>query len=162
MTICEKCSSLTNACCCRERDILLTCDDIERISHKTGQTDFFEYRIPLDPAYLDQEDDPNWLRYTIGQNGARRVLKHTSCGACFFLTAAGCRLSLETRPLVCRLYPYYYTEEGLNGVVADCPQEFLEPGQTILEALNMSYEQALRWWAMLYSELRVEYSVHDA
>jgi Fe-S-cluster containining protein len=141
---------------------LLTDGDVERIAHDTGQTDFFEYRIPRDPAYLDQADDPNWLRYTIGQNGARRVLNQTFDGDCCFLTPQGCRLALETRPLVCRLYPYYYTEDGLNGVEAGCPQEYLEPGQTILDALQMSYEQALRWWALLYSELRTEYALHGA
>ncbi len=156
MCICSQCSALGPTCCCKERDILVTVGDIERIEHFIGNSDFFEYRIPVDPAYLDQEDDPNWLGYTIRKDGTRRVLKHASRGVCYFLAENGCRLPLDVRPLVCRLYPFSYTERGIAGILSECPEYLLPSEETILDALHMSYDEALPWWDSLYTELRRE------
>ena len=156
MSICAKCAEVRHTSCCLKRDIVLTHGDIERIHQFTHQTDFFEYRIPADPDYLDQDDDPNWLTYTMHSNGSRRVLKHLDSGNCSFLTGTGCILPKEIRPLICRMHPYNYTEQGITGVCPECPQELLEQGQTILDALDMSYPEAERWWLQLYSELRQE------
>lgn len=123
-----------------------------------GHTDFFEYRKPVNPEYLMQDDDPNWLLYTMRLNGTRRVLRHHPTEKrCLFLTPTGCRFDVETRPLICRMYPFDYTERGIHGVASECPQHLLQPGQDILSALGMSYEEAIPWWSMLYRELRQEW-----
>ncbi len=153
MSICFKCASLGPTCCCRERDILVTRGDIERISRFVGYIDFFEYRVPVDPEYLAQDDDPNWLKYTVREDGSRQVLKRSPVGGCLFLTEIGCHLSLDVRPLVCRLYPFQYTEQGITGVLSECPIHLLTEGETILDALHMSYEEAQQWWQLLYTEL---------
>ena len=158
MSLCSDCASIGVTCCCKkERDILVTPGDIARIRHALGSDDFWEYREPGDPAYLDQDEDPNWLLYTVRADGTRKVLKKTDPETCVFLTDSGCRLDVETRPLVCRMYPFVYTEHGITGIDAEeCPTRLLPSGETLLRALDMSYEDGRRWRDMLYYELRAE------
>ena len=60
-----------------------------------------------------------------------------------FSGAVGCRLPLEMRPLVCRLYPYDYTADGIQPELSPgCPVELLTPGQGLIEALEMRQEDA--------------------
>jgi Fe-S-cluster containining protein len=106
-----------------------------------------------------QDDDPNWLRYTVRADGSRRVLRRGHLGRCLFLTQTGCALMMDARPLVCRLYPFDYTEKGLIGILAECPEHLLEPGETLIETLGMSYQEANKWWGLLYNELRTELPV---
>ena len=74
-----------------------------------------------------------------------------------FLGTAGCVLPLEVRPLVCRLYPFDYTEDGIKDELSGgCPLELLQPGQSLTEALEMNRTDAERWHAMLYTEVRRE------
>jgi len=133
---------------------LVTDGDILRIKEYTERPDFYENRIPVDPSYLDQNDDPNWSAYTVLPDGSRRVLKQQENHDCIFLTGQGCVLPLETRPLVCRLYPVYYTETGLNGLAEGCPLHLLTPGQSLLEATSVDIVSAERWRLLLYHELR--------
>jgi uncharacterized protein len=156
MRICAQCATRGSTCCCVNRDILVTRRDIERIVRVVGQRNFFEYRQPIDPGYLDQDDDPNWLRYTMHPEGTRRVLKHGENKACHFVTSTGCVLPLKARPLVCRLYPFMYNERGLTGVLSECPEHLLSDNETILDALHMSYDEARVWRDRLYAELRAE------
>ncbi|MCA9243890.1 MAG: YkgJ family cysteine cluster protein [Phycisphaerales bacterium] len=140
--------------CCQTCEILVTEGDRERIHAHTGQQDFWEYRTPSDPVYLEQDDDPNWLKWAFRPDGARAVLRRPASGDCRFLGPAGCSLPMETRPLVCRLYPFTYTERGIDGVSDGCPREVIPPGSTILQVLDMRREDADRWHAQLYAELR--------
>ncbi len=156
MSICADCATLGSTCCCVNRDIFVTKADIERIARIVGHFNFFEQRHPLDPAYLDQDDDPNWLRYTMRPDGSRRVLKHGPNGMCCLVTATGCVLPLEARPLVCRLYPFMYNEDGVTGVLSECPEYLLPKNETILDALRMTYDDARVWRETLYAELRAE------
>ena len=106
---------------------------------------------------MDQDDDPLWRERVLGTDGSRRVLRHTAEGDCFFLGPAGCRLGLETRPLVCRLYPFDYTEKGISETLASgCPVELLGPGEDLIGAIGMSREDAARWHRQLYQELQLE------
>lgn len=139
--------------CCQTCEILVTDGDQNRIAAYTGEREFFEYRAPDDPVYLEQDDDPNWLKWAFRPDGTRRVLKRQASGDCRFLGPQGCRLPVETRPLVCRLYPYTYTEAGIDGVSDGCPTEVIPPGSTILEVLDMRRDDADRWHRMLYAEL---------
>lgn len=156
---CAKCATIQKTCCQRA-EILVTFGDVARIQGHTGRPDdFTEYRAPVDPSYLDQdEDDPNWLRYTIRSDGTRHVLKRQPGGDCTFLGPQGCILPEEVRPLVCRLYPFMYNEQGLTGSDEGyCPVERVAPpGVTMLTVLGMSPADGERWRSMLYDELRVQ------
>lgn len=152
---CAKCASIQRTCC-QQAEILVTDGDIQRVSSATGRSDIWELRRPSDPSYLDQDDDPNWLGYTVDARGRRRVLKRQANGDCIFLGPAGCVLGTEERPLVCRLYPFSYTEAGIDGVDDSyCPTSRVVPeGQTILDALGMTLQDGQRWHRALYQELR--------
>ena len=153
---CARCATMQRTCCQRA-EILVTEGDVERIARHTGQSDFFERRAPADPSYLDaDEDDPNWLRYSVRSDGTRRVLHRQENGDCGFLAANGCTLPLETRPLVCRLYPFAYNESGLVGTDSEyCPTAVLAPeGQPMTAVLGITDDQAQSWQRQLYEELR--------
>ena len=158
---CAQCASLQKTCCQRA-EILVTDGDIHRIAAHTtaAAADFVEFRAPADPAYLEPDDDTNWLRYTVEPDGTRRVLRRREGGDCTFLGEAGCVLPLEVRPLVCRLYPYSYTERGIDGYDDDyCPTALLAPpgsGLTMLTVLGMRIDDGRRWHTMLYAELRAQ------
>jgi len=151
---CGECARLGKTCC-QDREILLTKGDIHRISRHTGKACEWEYRRPANPAYLDQADDPNWLKWGFRPDGTRPILKRQASGDCAYLTPKGCSLPMEIRPLVCRLYPYEYTEKGLAGVSTECPSSAVPPGKTILEVLEMHQVDAVRWHRILYTELRL-------
>jgi Fe-S-cluster containining protein len=148
--------------CCETSEVLVTEGDKQRIAEHTGRDDFFEDRKPADPVYLQQDDDPNWLRWAFHPDGSRPVLVRRAGGACTFLGERGCTLPLEVRPLVCRLYPYTYTERGIDGVSDGCPREVVPPGRTLLEVLDMDRGAAERWHRMLYAELRTRQRCRDA
>ncbi len=150
---CPRCAQLGKTCCQR-CDVLVTIGDRRRMETHGVTGEFWERRASTSPDYLDQPDDPSWLRWVFRPDGTRPVLKRRPNGDCSFLSARGCTLAMEVRPLVCRLYPYEYTERGLTGVSTDCPSEVIRPGSTILKTLDVRREDAIRWHQMLYSELR--------
>lgn len=154
MRLCTKCARHERTCC-QDTEILVTDGDIQRIRDHENRADFWEYRAPSDPEYLrENADDPNWLRYTARADGTRPVLKHMESRDCTFLTPKGCCLPIEIRPLVCRLYPYDYTEQNIIGTVPGCPLSLLEKGQTVIEGVGVELEDAKRWRRQLYSELK--------
>ena len=154
---CARCASMQKTCC-QYAPILVTQADVGRIAAHTGRADFWERRHPTELRVLTyDEDDPNWIRYTVAPDGTRRELKRQSNGDCQFLGAAGCTLPLEVRPMICRLYPYNYNEQRITGeVAAYCPEEFTPPGSglTMLTVLGMRQDDGERWRAMLYRDLR--------
>ncbi|HIJ77952.1 MAG TPA: hypothetical protein HPP69_01410 [Deltaproteobacteria bacterium] len=145
------------------RDIIVTMGDIRRISGHGGQHDFFEMRRPSSPAYLEQEDDPNWNSYTLTRDGSRRVLKHGRDRRCHFLTPQGCQLPGPVRPLVCRIHPVEFTELEITGLATECPVEFLAQGESLLDSMQMSVVEVEGWRVQLYDELRDEwFTYHNA
>jgi len=157
---CAQCARLQRTCCERA-EVVVTDGDIRRIEAFTRRTGFWEFRAPTNPQYTDQPDDPNWVRYTMERDGTRRVLRRLDSGACLFLGDRGCTLPTEVRPLVCRLYPYDYTETEIKGMDDSyCPVDRLIPaeqraaGVTMLTILGMRMEDAERWRRMLYEELK--------
>lgn len=152
MSLCARCAHHERTCC-QQTDILVTDGDIRRITAQVGRVDFWEYRPPS-YTVTPQPADPNWLPYTLRSDGTRPLLKQQPSGDCTFLTSSGCSLPREVRPLICRLYPYDYTEQRLTGTVPGCPLYLLEPGQTLPQAIGMRLEDAKRWRQQLYSELR--------
>jgi Fe-S-cluster containining protein len=74
-----------------------------------------------------------------------------------FLGTAGCVLPLETRPLLCRIYPFDFNQQGIKPELANgCPVELLRKGETLLQALDMNKLDAERWHGMLYEEILEE------
>lgn len=153
---CAKCATLQKTCCQRA-EIVLTEGDVLRIAHHTGRIDFHDHRPPAGPEYLEpDDDDPNWLKYTVRADGTRRVLKRAPSGDCTFLGDRGCSLPAEIRPIVCRLYPFSYNERAIKGEdAAYCPRSHLAPpGVTMLTVLGMNLDDGARWHKQLYAELR--------
>ena len=154
--LCVRCSRRQKTCC-QTCDIYTTTNDVERIRSHIGHGDFTEYRGVSDPVYLDQDDDPLWRDAVFGDGDTRRVLKKQENGDCTFLGEAGCTLPLEIRPLVCRIFPFDYTEAGLRDELAGgCPTYLLPPGVGLVTALDMHRADAQRWHAQLYGDLREE------
>jgi len=132
-------------------------NDIKRIAGHTSRLDFFEYRHPADPSYLDQEDDPVWGARTISSDGTRRVLKQKDGRDCLFLGEAGCELSMAVRPLVCRLHPFTYDAGGLAGVLDPrCLLAHQDSGEELIAAIGMTLAQAQAWHMQLYDEISTQ------
>ena len=154
--LCVRCSRHTKTCC-QKSEVHATPGDVERIASFTGRDDFTEFRAPVNPDYADHDDDTAWQQHVFRPDGSRRVLKRRADGDCTFLGPQGCVLPLETRPLVCRLYPYEYNEQGIQDELAPgCPLELLRPGWGLIEELDIKLEDARRWHQQLYAEIRME------
>lgn len=154
--LCVRCARHMKTCC-QTAEIYVTRGDLRRIEQHTGEDGFFEFRRPDNAEYADQDDDPVWRDNVFRPDGTRRVLRRRPGGDCTFLGAAGCTLPLEVRPLICRLYPFDYTADGLLDELAiGCPLDLLPPNQGLIEALAMNRADAQRWHAQLYAELRDE------
>lgn len=152
---CARCAGMQKTCC-QQAEVVITAGDAQRIARHLGRTDFWERRRPTDPDYYEPDpDDPNWVRWTIAADGTRAVLRRGPQG-CGFLGERGCVLPEETRPLICRLYPFGFTERGLEGDEDHyCPKAVLAPGgERMIDVLGMKLEDARRWHAQLYQELR--------
>jgi Fe-S-cluster containining protein len=160
--LCVRCARHMRTCC-QTSEIYVTPGDVARIAAHTGSDDFHERRVPDHPIYLQQDDDPLWQSRVFDSAGTRRVLKRHESGDCRFLGPAGCTLPTETRPLVCRLYPYDFNEAGIYDTLArGCPTELIRRGRTLLEELEMDLAQAREWHAQLYREVRLEPAVEFA
>jgi Fe-S-cluster containining protein len=147
--------ALVERTCCQTSEVFVTEGDKERIAGHTGRADFWEIRAPADPSYLDQGDDPLWARAAFRPDGTRPILRRKPDGDCTFLGKEGCTLPVEVRPLVCRMYPFEYSERGVEGVGGRCPEYVVPPGSTLLDTLGMRREDAVRWHRILYRELRI-------
>lgn len=149
--------------CCQTAEVYVTRGDVRRIEEHTIANGFYEFRRPENAEYAEQDDDPVWRDNVFRPDGTRRVLRKQANGDCTFLGPAGCTLPLEVRPLICRLYPFDYTAEGLLDELAEgCPLELLPPGQGLIEALAMNRTEAQRWHAQLYAEVHQERSCEVA
>jgi len=143
--------------CCQTREVYVTLGDVRRIEVHVGRPDFVQFSAPADATYLDQDDDPMWRDHVFRHDGSRRVLQRRPEGDCTFLGSHGCTLPLEVRPLVCRLYPFEYTAEGIQHELATgCPLELLPAGQGLVQALDMNIDAARRWHRQLYEEILLE------
>ncbi len=153
-SICSRCS-LSGRTCCQWTEIFLTKGDVERIAAAVGHDDFNEYKAI--PKGIDLSTDPVWA-LVFDKNGSRRILRREESGDCSFLGECGCTLSMEARPLLCRLYPFEYDVEGIKGVTANmCPEPENRNAPLLLALLNMNRDEAEVWRAMFYQEIREEF-----
>ena len=152
--LCARCARHTRTCC-QDTEIHVTLGDLRRIAPHAAVNDISEFRAPRHPVYDQSLEDPVWHQSVFRADGTRRVLKQQPDGDCVFLGSEGCRLPAEARPLVCRLYPFDYSSEGIHRQLASgCPVELLRPGQRLLEVLNMDIGEARRLHSQLYDEIR--------
>jgi Fe-S-cluster containining protein len=155
VSLCSLCAR-SGKTCCQQTDVLLTLGDLLRIRAHIGRDDFWECRPPRGPGCTGEEGDPHWLGYTLRADGTRRVLRHTGAEDCLLLSANGCILPGDVRPLICRLHPLNYTEGGIEGTSPECPTHLLADGCDPLGAVGVDLESARRWHAELYRELLEE------
>jgi len=151
--LCVRCAKHYSTCC-QGTDIFVTLGDVRRMTEASSATNFTEFRPPADPAYDQTEEDPFWQKHVFRSDGKRRVVKHQPNGDCHFLGPQGCTLASTVRPLICRLYPFDYTADGLKEQPAGgCPVELLRPQQKLLQVLGMDRGQAEQYRAQLYVEI---------
>lgn len=152
--LCVRCAGHQKTCC-QKTDIFVTLGDVRRIEKASSSIRFTEYRAPEDAAYDQTAEDPFWHRHVFQPDGTRRVLKQQSNGDCHFLGPQGCTLAATVRPLICRLYPFDYTVDGIKEQPAGgCPVELLRSQQQLLQVLGMDRDEAERYRAQLYAELQ--------
>lgn len=158
--LCARCARYMRTCC-QTSEVYATPADVRRIEDHIGRSDFYEYRVPDDPIYYAHDDDPIWPKMVFQPDGTRRVLKREQDGSCSFLGERGCVLPLNVRPIVCRIYPFDFNEEGIkDALCTGCPSEILRPGQTLLTALMMNREEAEAWRKQLYEDICEELEHH--
>ena len=154
--LCYRCAQVQRTCC-QGTEVYVTAGDVVRIANAIGRQDFWEYRVAADADYLDQASDPIWQQKVVQSDGSRRVLKRHSNEDCTFLGPQGCAVPLESRPLVCRLYPVLYTEHQILEQFGEaCPVGLLAPGQRLVDAIEMDFDQVRLWHAQLYREVHEE------
>lgn len=144
--------------CCQGHDIYVTWGDCLRIRRVFSERNFFEYRSSQMEVYLDQDHDPQGRQYVFHGDGTRRVLKQKSRGDCLFLTPAGCCLSMDTRPLVCRFFPYLYAAVGISGQWdPQCEPARSKPAEVLYTGIaGIARLAAESWHQLLYQEIKWE------
>jgi|JI10StandDraft_1071094.scaffolds.fasta_scaffold181542_2 Fe-S-cluster containining protein len=158
--LCVRCSR-SRKTCCQVSEIYCGAADKQRIAEYTGRTDFYTF-VVAEGDWAPGDDDPPWRDLAFRPDGSRRILARRADGDCTFLGSAGCTLPMETRPLICRLYPFDYDHQGLRPQLSHhCPTQLMKPGETLLGALDMTREVAERWRAQLYRELELERDDED-
>ncbi len=151
---CMSCARIGTSCC-KNYQISLTTGDIQRISEFLGRQDFFTFEAPV-PEDIEPDYDPLWMSMVLQPQGLVRVLKRTLERNCSLLTTTGCCLPYDRRPLICRLYPYRYTEDGILGIDQACPIAREKEWGAILDGLDMPADKARQWLTLLYSEVKSE------
>lgn len=156
-SLCARCAA-GGTTCCHNSQIFLTRSDVARIATEVDADDFWELAPPSNGKYIADPDlDPIWNRM-FNKGRRRRVLRHASGDACHFLTPTGCRLPLDARPLICRLYPFDYNADTIKGVHAHrCPTPECDNGPLLIALLGMNRDDAEPWRKELYREIEKEF-----
>lgn len=158
LDLCRRCAE-EGKTCCQGRVIFVTLGDVARIRLAVPDKEFYQMQaVRMDDYKAFLPYDEVWGRVFQRQNGVR-TLRRDASGDCCFLAKGGCGLSLESRPLVCRLYPYDYNNVTVKGVYGHlCPLPERENGALLLALLGMNRDRAEEWRAMLYREIADEFS----
>jgi uncharacterized protein len=160
--LCVRCARHRKTCC-QVSEVYVTLGDVERIADHSGRGDFHHFAAPANPVYEPDDEDATWRDLVFQPDGTRRVLRRRPDGDCEFLGPEGCTLPLDVRPLLCRIYPYDFTDQGiLHDLAPGCPLELLRPQQGLIEALDMNLTDARAWHGQLYAEIHGEEHELDA
>jgi len=151
--ICSECAGSRGLSCCEAVQIYVTKGDIERITSFTNSKDFY-FAAPLKGIY--RNCDSTWKDLVLDKNGCRNVIKLTKNGKCVFLKKDGCLLPMTVKPLLCRIHPYEFNEDGITGIYKYCPISKMPNSEEILNDMGMSYNMVKKWHAILYREIREE------
>lgn len=141
--------------CCNKYQIFVTPGDISRIADISKDQIFFTFEPPVS-SDIEPDYDPSWLPLILSPDKHVRVLKRTFEKKCTFTSDTGCLLPPERRPLLCRLYPYTFMENGILGIDPDCPISKERAWQPVLDRMGMPIPQARQWLSCLYGEIRKE------
>lgn len=161
-SLCARCAA-SGETCCQGRRVFLTAGDVERIAEAAGFGDFhISAGSDGEERRLIGELDPVFAR-VFDADGKRRVLRHAKgTRDCLFLRNNGCALSPETRPLLCRLYPYEYDASTIKGVHPHlCPGPERSFPPLLLALLGMNRDAAESWRRQLYAEIEAEHAIHS-
>jgi Fe-S-cluster containining protein len=165
--ICARCHHLGRGCCVLhkgEADSMfgLTMGEIKFISRASGlkprqfmeqdeiSPEFEKTLSRLHPVFQKTIPDRKRLRLKVNQ-----------AGQCVFLGPKGCRLPEKSRPLYCRLYPFWFTTDNRLMVMissACLAQEGAASWREVLARMGME-EAALR---ELFTQLLQLASAHQA
>lgn len=162
MSICTQCARIQRTCCEQTTvEVALTRGDIARIAWQTGRSDFYQ-RQAVRPDQLDSYENParygdEVAVYVMGlfdREDRRPILKKQPDGSCLFVSSTGCTLPVASRPLLCRIYPYDWTDSRELWVdAAYCPKALFRDEADLLEQVADPYEVARALVDQLYDEL---------
>ncbi len=124
---CLDCVKNDEDCCSSFYSRFLTIGDAKRISRRTGKRPSSFIRF----AELSENDRktelflkrPHGYYYDLALGGKLLQLKALKDGSCLFFSKGSCSI-YASRPLICRVFPFWYHKNGRiivdnNGV--DCP-----------------------------------------
>ena len=149
--ICGECARSRGLSCCESVEIYVTPGDIKRISSFTNSTEFY---VAAAMKGIYRNCDPAWKDLILDANRRRNIIRLTKNGQCVFLKKEGCQLPMTVKPLLCRLHPYDFNEQGITGIYRYCPIAKLPNGEDVLRDMGMSSKMVKKWHATLYRELR--------
>ncbi len=156
-SLCERCAA-EGFTCCQNTRVFLTLGDVVRIAAAVGHKQFVDY-ADVQPDADVEDIDPAWAK-TFASSRSRRILKHKAEQPrdCVLLTESGCCLPVEARPLLCRLYPFDYTEHTIKGLYPHlCPEPERSNPPLLLALLGMNRDAAEQWRRLLYKEIEIEF-----
>ncbi len=120
---CSRCAAALGSSCCEvkpeDRLATLTLADVERIEAHTGQprARFAEHEwMDWDEARAYEARRLLFEGY-FGHQPRRLTLRRKNGACVFFAPGQGCRLTVEARPVACRLYPFDRHADGTWGVL---------------------------------------------
>lgn len=159
---CEICSKKQITCCERDRiEVPLTTGDIRRIAGFTGRNDFYSL-LPVNEDLKREYENPEnvrpggeiYVRYLFDADGRRNVLAKRDGHSCLFLSAGGCELPPDVRPLACRLYPYNWNDNADIWIDANyCPRGHFADEEELKSSICLPEAEARRLVELFYREI---------
>ena len=159
MSLCNRCHTLQQTCCqAGPGTIPLTPGDLARIGASVhGFSELADPAGYLRIRLANPYDETIRRLQAFGDTRIRSVRAHDN-GDCFFLSATGCKLTPENRPLYCRIFPWDFAWGEITGLLfTDCPIAELPEVHGLPDAVGVPYRDASRWAAAFYDELEEPY-----
>lgn len=160
MNQCSECAKLYKTCC-ETAEAGVTSGDIARITAFTGRTDFYslepvaeEHKYSYENPWNCPDSGKIYVKYFFDEEGRRNILKKNDKGGCIFLAQDGCMLPMDVRPIICRLYPYSWTDQReISLEASSCPAHLFKDEQDLKENLCVPEDEALRLVNLFYDEI---------